>query len=128
VPMAPPMQYVGERPVDSLTLHVYPGDSESRLYEDDGRTWAFRDGEYRLTRFALSTNGSPLSRLDLCRQVEGCYKPQYQDFEVVIHGVDRLPRTVLADGQPIDQYEPGVGGSAIHLHTGLFKRLVVEWM
>jgi alpha-glucosidase len=127
VPMAPPMQYVGERPVDRLTLHVYPGDGESQLYEDDGRTWAFRDGEYRLTRFALSTNGSPLSRLDLCRQVEGRYKPEYQNFEVVIHGVDRLPRTALADGQPVDQYEMDVGGSAIRLYVGLFKRLMVEW-
>jgi alpha-glucosidase len=128
VPMVPPMQYVGERPVDRLTLHVYPGDGESQLYEDDGRTWAFRDGEYRLNRFVLSTNGSPLSRLDLRRQVEGRYKPEYQDFGVVIHGVDRLPRTALADGQPIDQYELNVGGSAIHLHTGLFRRLAVEWM
>jgi len=108
-------------------LHVYPGDGESQLYEDDGRTWAFRDGEYRLARFALSTNGSPLSRLDLRRQVEGRYKPEYQGFEVVVHGVDRLPHTALADDQPIDQYELDVGGPAIRLQVGLFKRLAVEW-
>jgi alpha-glucosidase len=127
VPMAPPMQYIGQLPVDRLTLHVYPGDGESQLYEDDGHSWAFRDGEYRLTRFALSTNGSLLSRLDLRRQVEGRYKPGYRDFEVVIHGMDRLPRTALADGQPIGQYELDAGGPAIRLYVGLFERLTVEW-
>jgi alpha-glucosidase (family GH31 glycosyl hydrolase) len=70
VPTGPTMHYVGERPRDSLTLHVYspmgPGaaallessisGTESRtggesdghtslLYEDDGRAYAFRDGE-----------------------------------------------------------------------------------
>jgi alpha-glucosidase len=121
------MQYIGQLPVDRLTLHVYPGDGESQLYEDDGHSWAFRDGEYRLTRFALSTNGSLLSRLDLRRQVEGRYKPGYRDFEVVIHGMDRLPRTALADGQPIGQYELDAGGPAIRLYVGLFERLTVEW-
>jgi hypothetical protein len=117
---APSTGHCGERSPEQSRRAVEPSghrpsEGESRLYEDDGRTWAFRDGEYCLTRFALSINGSPLSRLDLRRQVEGCYQPEYQDFEVVIHGVDRLPRTTLADGQPIDQYELDVGGLAIRL-------------
>nr|HID14709.1 DUF4968 domain-containing protein [Anaerolineae bacterium] len=127
VPMTPPMQYVGERPVDRLTLHIYPGDGEGQLYEDDGHTWAFQDGDYRLTRFTLSTNGAPPSRLDLHRQTEGRYEPGYCGFEIVIHGVNRLPRTATADGEPIERCELDSSGHAIRLHVGLFKRLAIKW-
>lgn len=48
VPTGPTMHYVGERPRDPLTLHVYPpGGSEehtSLLYEDDGHTYGFQEG------------------------------------------------------------------------------------
>jgi alpha-glucosidase len=127
VPMAPPMQYVGERPVDLLTLHIYPGDGESQLYEDDGRTWAFQGTDYRLTRFTLSTEGDPPSRLDLRRQIEGCYESECRGFDVVIHGTDRLPHTVTADDQTIEQCELDSSGHAVRLRVGLFERLLVEW-
>jgi len=59
MPTGPTMRYVGERPRDPLTLHVYPpsGSEEqtSLLYEDDGRTYGFREGEYLLTRFVAFT-------------------------------------------------------------------------
>ena len=45
VPGWPVMQYTGERPVDVLTLHVFPGDGESMLYEDDGATLAYQHGD-----------------------------------------------------------------------------------
>jgi alpha-glucosidase len=125
VPAGAPMQYVGERPVDTLALHVYPGDGESQLYEDDGHTWAFQDGDYRLSRFTLSTGGTPSSRLDLYRQTEGRYRSETRGFEVIIHGVGQLPGTVSADGQPIQQYERDPSGHAVHLYTGLFEHLVI---
>ncbi len=138
VPLGPPMQYVGERPVDKLTLHVYPslpspsqgegpGVRDSQLYEDDGHTWAFQDGGYRLTRFTFSSEGTRPSRLDLRRRVEGRYEPGYRGFEVVVHGVGRLPRIITADGELIERCELDDGGHAICLHVGLFEHLVVEW-
>ena len=136
VPMGPPLQYVGERPVDRLTLHVYPslpspsqGEGTevgvSLLYEDDGRTWAFQDGECRITRFTLSTDGPPLSHLDLRRQIEGRYELRYRDFEIVIHGVDRLPYSTIADGQLIEQCELDGSGRGIPLPVGPLRRLAV---
>ncbi|MDY7079920.1 MAG: glycoside hydrolase family 31 protein [Chloroflexota bacterium] len=127
VPTGPPMQYVGERSVKALTLHVYPGDGEGQLYEDDGRTQAFQDGNYRLTRFALSTEGTPPLRLDLHCQIEGRYEPGGRGFEVIIHGVDELPRTATTDGQPIERCELDSSGHAVCLHVGLFEHLSVEW-
>jgi alpha-glucosidase len=50
LPMGPVMQYSGERPVDELTLLVYPdGASRFELYEDDGRSNAYLRGRHALT-------------------------------------------------------------------------------
>jgi alpha-glucosidase (family GH31 glycosyl hydrolase) len=50
VPMGPVMQYTGERPVDEVTLIVYPdGTSRFELYEDDGRSNGYLRGHRALT-------------------------------------------------------------------------------
>ena len=55
IPMQPEMQYVGEKPVDVLTLDVYPtmqdGSFDFVLYEDDGETDAYKDGVYTTTKY-----------------------------------------------------------------------------
>ena len=47
------VQHTGERPLDEVTLLIYPeGASRFELYEDDGRSNAYRlRGDYALTRF-----------------------------------------------------------------------------
>ena len=51
IPNWPEMQYVGEQPVDTLSLRVYPhGESEFTLYEDDGVSFGYRDGQVAQTR------------------------------------------------------------------------------
>ena len=50
IPMGPVVQHTGERPLDELTLRIYPaGLSRFELYEDDGRTHAYRRGRRALT-------------------------------------------------------------------------------
>ena len=52
IPLAPIMNYSDERPLDTLTLLVYPADSgisSSTLYEDDGTTTAYQSGEFAVT-------------------------------------------------------------------------------
>ena len=61
VPVGPVMQYVGEKPLDPLTLLVRldeNGRAEGSLYEDAGDGFGFREGEYRLTRFRAERAGS----------------------------------------------------------------------
>lgn len=102
VPAWPLMQHTGERPVDVLTLHVYPGTGESVLYEDDGHTWAFQGGEYQLTRLRCETkwaSGStqPLS-VRLERTSEGLLTPSYKRLRIALHGLAAAPREVTVDG------------------------------
>ena len=55
IPMAPVMNYVGEKPVDPLTLDIYPsGTSGFTLYEDDGETYDYEKGAFALTTFICS--------------------------------------------------------------------------
>ena len=50
LPLGPVVQHTGERPLDELTLLIYPeGTSRFELYEDDGRTNAYRRGHHALT-------------------------------------------------------------------------------
>ena len=50
LPLGPVVQHTGERPLDELTLQIYPeGVSRFELYEDDGRSNGYRQGRYALT-------------------------------------------------------------------------------
>lgn len=52
IPMAPVMNYVGEKPTDPLTLDIYPaGTSSFTLYDDDGTTCDYEQGIFALTTF-----------------------------------------------------------------------------
>jgi alpha-glucosidase len=60
--MGPLVQHTGERPLDEVTLRIYPeGASHFELYEDDGRTNAYRRGQYALTAFECVTDGAAVA-------------------------------------------------------------------
>ncbi|HEX6536073.1 MAG TPA: TIM-barrel domain-containing protein [Gemmatimonadaceae bacterium] len=99
IPMRPVMSYIGERPVDTLALHVWPAASgrvKSELYEDAGDGYAYEHGEYRLT--TLTTSGGQ-GKLELALAREGKYAGA-RAFSVVVHAISR-PRSVRADGHGV---------------------------
>jgi alpha-glucosidase (family GH31 glycosyl hydrolase) len=52
IPMGPMIEYTGQKPLDSLTLDVYPnGESDFTLYEDDGETYDYESGAFATTLF-----------------------------------------------------------------------------
>lgn len=57
IPLGPVMQYSDERPLDELTLRVYPGTGETVLYEDDGRSFEYKNGAWATTTYRVSPNG-----------------------------------------------------------------------
>jgi len=57
VPMGPVVQHTAERPLDDVTVLIYPaGASRFVLYEDDGRTNAYRRGRHALTALECATS------------------------------------------------------------------------
>jgi alpha-glucosidase len=60
LPLGPVVQHTGERPLEEITLRIFPpahSDAGSRfdLYEDDGRSLAYRRGRYALTTIECAT-------------------------------------------------------------------------
>jgi alpha-glucosidase len=100
VPMQPVMQYVGEKTVEELTLHVYykNGTAESVLYDDGGEGYAYQEGQQSTRRFTVAGDGTSLT---LSQQIEGDYQPSYATYRVVLHGLPTPLQTASADGQAV---------------------------
>jgi alpha-glucosidase len=99
------LQHTGEKPVDTLALHLYPGNGSSELYEDDGHTWAFQEGNYRLTRFRMTTewtgDTSQPAQIRVESTSQGRFVPEYQHMRVVLHGLPAIPQEILVDGKAV---------------------------
>ncbi|MCK9412893.1 MAG: DUF5110 domain-containing protein [Prolixibacteraceae bacterium] len=54
VPFGPVMQYRGEKPMNEVTLYIFPDEKESAfdLYEDDGFSFEHLKGKYSITRIS----------------------------------------------------------------------------
>jgi alpha-glucosidase (family GH31 glycosyl hydrolase) len=61
IPMGPEMHYVDEKPVDPLTLDIFPAAKSSyTLYEDDGKSNDYKNGKYARTQFGCAMLGPDL--------------------------------------------------------------------
>ena len=78
LPLWPLMQFVGERPVEELTLAVYPGNGNYLHYLDDGTSYGYREGKYNAYLFAQN-NG----RMQIKQAVRGA-ENAYRGFNVKI--------------------------------------------
>lgn len=65
VPMGPFLQYALEKPADPIELRIYPGaDAEFTLYEDDGLTYNYEQGERALINMKWDDAGRTLTLSD----------------------------------------------------------------
>jgi alpha-glucosidase len=93
VPSQAVLSYEGQRKIDTLELHVYPGSATSQLYEDAGDGYGYVRGERRVTSFRTTATQQQLIVL-LSR--DGSYAG-VSYFQVTVHDVDR-PRRTTVDG------------------------------
>lgn len=105
VPMwtdAPPSTH-GYHP-ETVDLHLFvppsDGSHSSKLAEDDGLTFALRDGACFRTTFTLTRTGADMA---LVAAVEGQGYPEFRRewFRLVVHGA--APQTVRVDGAPVSR-------------------------
>src|SRR5690242_10539408 len=104
VPMAPEMRYTNEKPVDPLTLTVFPlaaGQKSSyTLYEDAGNSRAYETGEAATTKVSASE-----AQGDLTVEISpahGDYQgmPAQRAYELRLPG-DWPPESVTVNGKPL---------------------------
>jgi hypothetical protein len=104
VPMQPPMEYTGQKPVDPLIVSVAPrgsdGSSSYTLYEDGSDGRAYEVGEFARTRIDATQQAST-SRITIAA-AHGTYpgKPGERAYEVHLPG-DWPPLRVSVNGKPL---------------------------
>ena len=102
IPEWPEMAYVGQKPVDALGLHVYPhADSSFTLYEDDGETRQYLNGDVAATAInCRQQNGEVELTIDARRgEYEGM--PETRSVDVRLH-VESAPDQVILNGQALE--------------------------
>lgn len=101
IPFYPVMQYVGEKPVDQLTIKVYYGGESlnSYLYEDSGDGYDYEKGIYNRKKF--KTQSTPTS-FKMSLKTNGHYEPSYITYKVVLFGLPFLPSRILVNDKEMD--------------------------
>ena len=123
LPMQPVIQHTDEPIPGTLTLRVYPGTGESLLYEDDGRSLAYRAGDSRLTRFAVRGD---LTWVDVAVRAQGAYASPRTRLRWEVIGLAGAPDTVEVDGQEISGWQWDAASRVLAVETGPCERLAVR--
>jgi hypothetical protein len=106
IPRQPDMDYVDQKPLDSLIIDVFaPGNSSFSLYEDDGTSLDEERGKMALTPFGFSGSGS--ARRFSIGATQGDYAGQSlkRCYQVSLFGLTK-PSSVRVDGAKIAERAP----------------------
>jgi hypothetical protein len=112
IPMQALMDYSDQRPMDTLTVHVYPeSDSATSftMYEDDGKTLNYQTGAYAQTLFSQQvmsshdTGGTAQSIQFTIGASQGTFTGQlaHRTYLVDFHGLSSPPASVQLNGHTL---------------------------
>lgn len=97
IPAQPAMAYVGERPVDTITLHLYPGNGSFALYDDDGKTMQYQQGRYCITQMQ-ATLANHQYTLTMSKPA-GNYKPAASHYRWIVHAGGKKIQSIMVNGK-----------------------------
>ena len=100
IPFYPVIQHTGEQ-VDLITLHVYfkEGRAKSTFYEDKGEEFDHLRHNYRKAKFEVQ--GS-LQGMGIIQIIEGKFKPTFEQYKIVFHGIPFEIKTCEVDGMTLN--------------------------
>jgi alpha-glucosidase/alpha-D-xyloside xylohydrolase len=100
LPFGPLKQYTSEKVEGPLTLVVYPGaDGAFTLYEDDGATFNYRNGEWAKIQITWNEGRRTLSM----RALKGPKSPTPQRREIEVRlAPEKTTRKAVFEGRPIE--------------------------
>ncbi|MCU0492711.1 MAG: glycoside hydrolase family 31 protein [Chloroflexaceae bacterium] len=85
IPCGPAMQHTDEKPLDLLTISVFPGNGSFTLYEDDGATLAYENGEFCTTALSQRREGERLTVTVGTR--EGNFTPHARRMSLRVYAI-----------------------------------------
>jgi alpha-glucosidase len=91
-------QYVGEKEIEQMELHVYKGSEteESQLYEDQGDGHGHKQGYFLNKSFTVLPTET---KYRITQHQQGRMKATYANYEMVFHGFDQLPKSIELDSE-----------------------------
>ncbi len=98
IPYQQPMQYIGEIPLDTLILKIYPENKSSyTLLEDDGTSYEYESGVFAKTRFECAQTDTKIELT--INPVEGSYSGMFlsRTYQLEIFS-GKKPKKVLVNG------------------------------
>jgi alpha-glucosidase (family GH31 glycosyl hydrolase) len=106
IPMQPAMLYCDEKPVTEVTLDIFGGANGAyTLYEDDGKSLEYKQGNYALTQINSSWSAGKVAVQ--VQKPAGAFKPAFHTYRVKLH-MDKKPVTVTENKKSLSQQ--GVAG------------------
>lgn len=127
VPMGPLMQYTDEKPLDPLTLLIFPGEGSFRLWEDDGVSMDYERGGFACT--PISTEMGDDALLVKIRPREGNFTVPERKVNVKIKAESR-PASIALNGKPVPADSWGYKEGYLNVqfpHGGEEVTLAVNW-
>ncbi|MDQ2842456.1 MAG: DUF5110 domain-containing protein [Acidobacteriota bacterium] len=100
LPIAPLVQSANQTPQGPWSLRAHAGDDcNGRLYQDDGRTYAYKDGAYLRMKFTcqIASAGFHLR----ASPPEGTYPAWWKEIRVEIYGWTPSANTGSLNGEPL---------------------------
>jgi alpha-glucosidase len=110
LPSGPDLRYADERPLDPLTLDLYPGDGDFTLYEDDGQSFDYEQGHCCISSYRLRADRQRLS-LAIDERI-GIYTPPRRHLVLRVHGAGER----AAGQHPDAHYDPARRLLTLQLH------------
>ncbi len=107
IPCQRQTKYIGQHPLDTLMMHVYPeGESSYTLYEDDGTSYGYEDGKVAATRFGCTRDGRTI-KFEVS-PAEGGYEGMYKSrtYEMTFHDIAK-PSSVKVGGTKVKGWKYG---------------------
>lgn len=113
IPYQKQMQYVGERPLDTLLIKVFPHEASTyTLWEDDGKTFEYETGKILKTTFECSENDKKIEFS--VHNAQGEYKGYYRSrvYSVEFY-IPAKPSEVTINGIPFSDWVYSDSGSLL---------------
>lgn len=102
IPKRNRIEQVGEQPADTLTLEVFPEEESSfEIYDDDGKSKDYMEGEYAITRI-MSSAGEKQTQISISAP-RGQYEIPERFYRLEIH-VDRQPIEIVEGKNALTTY------------------------
>ncbi len=99
IPLQAVMDYVGQHPVTTVTVQVFPSDHATRFdyYDDDGETYDYEQGRHYLQSLAVKKQRNSI--VFTLGAPSDSYRPALRWYLLAIHG--GAARAVRVDGEPL---------------------------